>query len=351
MYVDHFYGNSVQSCKGQFATLTSLIPPIYGFGFRHYFGTRFQTLPEVLHDYGYYNVFFQASGNLLADNTKAFLDHNHFDDVKSARHVATDEDKPFIHGWGIQDTRLYHYFFKYYDEVIAKTEQPFFAVLPTIFTHNNTIQIPEKDRSLYPNADKSFEYFSNVIHLTDQQIQELLDHLEKRGLMDNTILIITGDHSRSAIADSLVSFNQTGFNDDIFQVPFLMVWKNVLPARRISDVAYSQVDIAPTLVDLLRLPIERHHFQGVSMFSNQTQNDVFLVQPYNGIFLSVVDLPFKYGKHLETGQEYLFNVLEDPYETTNIIQNQVKVAKGLALRLETIYRTNSMIESNMIWRD
>ena len=66
------------------------------------------------------------------------------------------------------------------------------------------MQIPKKDRYLYPDADESFEYFANVIHLTDRHLPLLFEGLEKRGLLENTIVIITGDHSRSAISGSKV---------------------------------------------------------------------------------------------------------------------------------------------------
>lgn len=349
LYIDYFYGNSVQSCKGQFATLSSLVPPIYGFAFRHFSGTHYQLLPKVLKDHGYYNLFFQASGNLLADNTKAFLENNHFDHVKSARQFSGDEDKPYIFGWGLQDNRLYHHFFNYYDTTIKGKNKPFFAVLPTIFTHNNTVQIPKKDRYLYPDADESFEYFANVIHLTDRHLPLLFEGLEKRGLLENTIVIITGDHSRSAISGSKVSFNQTGFNSDIFQVPFLMIWKGVIPEMRISNIAHSQMDIAPTLLDTLQLSVPHHHFQGKSMLSNISDNDVYLVQPYGGVYLSIINHPYKYGKHLETGREFLFNIVDDPYDSNNIIKNNDQVHQSLADKLNHIYHTNTLIESNRVW--
>ncbi|MDC0036880.1 sulfatase-like hydrolase/transferase, partial [bacterium] len=322
-----------------------------GFGFRHYFSTRYRTLPEMLHEYGYYNVFFQGSGNLLADNTKSFLDHNHFDAVKSAKHFIGKKDKKDVFGWGVQDKLLYRSFFEFYDTQIKHQNKPFFAVLPTIFTHNNTVQIPQKDRYFYKDAASSFEYFSNVVHLTDRQLKVLMEGLDKRGLLENTIVIITGDHSRSAISDSKVSFNQTGFNDDIFQVPFLLLWKGHVEPKRVSTVAFSQVDIAPTLVDVLGLEVGKHHFQGVSMFRDVDENNVFLVQPYDGIFLASINLPYKFGTHLRSGKRYLYNVLDDPYETNNIVDKYPEIAASMEASIDLVYQTNALIEHNKVWQE
>ena len=168
-------------------------------------------------------------------------------------------------------------------------------------------------------------------------------------MLENTIVIITGDHSRSAISGSKVSFNQTGFNSDIFQVPFLMIWKGVIPEMRLTDIAYSQMDIAPTVLDVLRLPVKDHHFQGKSIIADSLDNDVFLVQPYNGIYLSIINYPYKYGKHLETGKEFLFNIINDPYEKNNIINNHKNVHQSFIPKLNYIYNTSSLIESNKVW--
>ena len=349
LYVEEFYGNSVQSCKGQFATLSSLIPPIYGFAFRHYAHTQYNLISHILKDRGYYNIFFQASGNLLADNTKSFLQQNGFDDVKSAEQFATENDAGFRFGWGLQDTRLYHHFFNYYDSTIKEKNKPFFAVLPTIYSHNNTVQIPEKDRYLYPKASKSFEYFANVIKLTDNHLKDLFSELKKRNLLENTIVIITGDHSRSAISGSKVSFNQSGFSNDIFKVPFLMVWKNHIPAKRIKDTAFSQIDIAPTLIDALQLPIKEHHFQGQSLFSGNKDNNVYLVQPYNGIYLSVINHPYKFAKHIESGNTYLYNLDDDPFEENNIINSNIAIKDQLETKIQSIFSTNSLIKKNKVW--
>ena len=110
--------------------------------------------------------------------------------------------------------------------------------------------------------------------------------------------------------------------------------------RRISDQAFSQIDIAPTLVDLIGLSVDRHHFQGVSLFSDVSDNSVFLVQPYDGIFLSVVDLPFKYGKQLSSGNEFLYNVILDPFEKTNLIDRYNFQADKMERQLDIIYKTN-----------
>ena len=41
------------------------------------------------------------------------------------------------------------------------------------------------------------------------------------------------------------------------------------------------------------------------MLANKSDNDVYLVQPYGGVYLSIINYPYKYGKHLETGRVFI----------------------------------------------
>ena len=58
---------------------------------------------------------------------------------------------------------------------------------------------------------------------------------------------------------------------------------------------------------------------GISVFDRKSNHPVYLIQPYNGRFLQVVDYPLKYITHLKTGKEYLFNLENDPGEKVNLM--------------------------------
>jgi len=348
IYFENFYGNSVQSCKGQFALLTSLIPPVNGFGFRY--KTTYLPFTDFMKEAGYHLSFFQASGNLITDNTGGFLAKIGFDDVKSAMQTKTKEDKPYFFKWGLQDSRLYHHFFNYLDAYLVKNpDKPMFAILPTIFTHNNTTPLPKEMRTFYQDPKNSYEHFANVINLTDAQLHLFIDGLKARGLYENSIVIITGDHSRSSgIAE--VSVNQFGCHNDIFKVPFLMLWPEKLKPERV-DFASSQLDIGPTLLDMLQIPVDQHHFQGQSIFDQSNSRDpIYLVQPYDGIFVSVIDQSLKYVKHLKTKREFIYDLKKDPLETVSVINEvSVQVLEQLRQKAGRILLTTQLIKKDLVF--
>jgi hypothetical protein len=64
-----------------------------------------------------------------------------------------------------------------------------------------------------------------------------------------------------------------------------------------------------------------NHFIGRSVFSNsENAKPIFLVQPYSGIYLSIVRFPYRYIKHELTRNEYVFNLMQDPLENLNLIK-------------------------------
>ena len=90
----------------------------------------------------------------------------------------------------------------------------------------------------------------------DAQIGRVLDWLDERGATDDTIVIITSDHGEQLCDHYLMQ--KLGFYDQSFHVPLLVA--DPRPGfdagrGRIVDAFTENVDITPTLLDLLEAPI------------------------------------------------------------------------------------------------
>lgn len=71
---DHFYGNSVQSCRGHFATLCSLPPMYHAKEVVDLPGTRLHCLPRVLAESGYRTFVHSATDGPTFDRSQAFFE-------------------------------------------------------------------------------------------------------------------------------------------------------------------------------------------------------------------------------------------------------------------------------------
>ncbi len=80
--------------------------------------------------------------------------------------------------------------------------------------------------------------------------------------------------------------------------------------------AYSQVNLASTVLDLVGVSTKTH-FQGDSVL-NSAPSYVHLVQPYGGIYFSVIKYPYKYVLYDRTEKEYIYDLSSDPEEKVNL---------------------------------
>jgi len=351
VYIDHFYSNSVQTSKGHFAILSGILPSIQGIAQVTYPKLSLSNLPTLLKQEGYLTLFFQAHSDLKFDNAQDFMSTHGFDIQETVHTYLTEEDKPYVWGWGPEDHIFYKRFFNYLDTLQEKNQPntPYFVALPTINNHMRFL-VPENRRFLYKNPTSPYEQYANSVYLVDQHLKVFFEELKKRPYLKESIVIITGDHS-FPLGSHGIHHNEVGFYEESFRVPFLLLWEGKLAPLRLKNKAFSQVDIAPTLIDLLNLPVSKHHFIGQSIFSDPPYNPTYLVQPYNGKYLSVVDYPFKYIKHLRTHKEYLFNLEKDPKETQNLVKNPTYHPTLTTLRdnLTFIFLSQHLLQNNRIW--
>ena len=110
---------------------------------------------------------------------------------------------------------------------------------------------------------------------------------------------------------------------------------------------------APTILDLLKIKT-RNHFMGESIFKpdKKEQQEIYLVQPYDGIHLSVLLYPYKYVKHMRTNREFLYNLKTDPHEDKNLIKQfeDKELLTRLRKGLNKIYLNQKLIKENRIWK-
>ncbi len=105
---------------------------------------------------------------------------------------------------------------------------------------------PESPEVRSDIADYYFE-----VQRFDSQVGEVLRELERRNELDNTIIIMTGDHG--------MPFPRCKGNlyDTGTRVPLAIRWPSLIAAGRHSDDFVSLTDLAPTILDLAGVSISK----------------------------------------------------------------------------------------------
>jgi phosphoglycerol transferase MdoB-like AlkP superfamily enzyme len=154
-------------------------------------------------------------------------------------------------GMGLADASL----FEQAVPLIAARPSPFYAFLVTLSNHM-PFDLPERLRELPldPALDQEvMGGYLQSVHYTDKHLGRFLDKLRQRGILDNTVVVITGDHqgvhkfypqelARSPLAEPW-------WVEDERKLPLLIVARGLQPGEIATQGG--QVDLMPTLLDLL----------------------------------------------------------------------------------------------------
>lgn len=90
--------------------------------------------------------------------------------------------------------------------------------------------------------------YINSVHHLDMQYGRIFDYLKQHDLLDNTIVILLGDHGEEFMEHGFWGHNST-FVDQQVRTPLVIYTPNMKPL--VSDQMTSHMDVVPTLMPLL----------------------------------------------------------------------------------------------------
>ena len=104
-----------------------------------------------------------------------------------------------------------------------------------------------------------------MIEQLDHEFGRLLDFLEDRGALENTIVIFTSDHGET-LGDHGLILKGCRFLEGLVRVPLIVAWPKRFAAGRCLDTLVELIDLAPTLAEAAGLEVPWFN-QGMSMTS------------------------------------------------------------------------------------
>jgi len=349
VYIDRFYGTSVQTVKGHFSTLFSLLPLMKGKVYKEFEYNNFNGLAESLKNVGYNTYFFNGHNSTGFDNTRSMMKTHGFDSYLVGKELVDESYKEQWGSWGLSDDELYRHVFQYLDSNKTKSIPTFVTIIPSY--NHIPFSVPKEKREISDNPLSIRSRYANSIRLVDYGFKIFFDELKKRPEYKNSLIVITADHS-FPVGDHGIYFNEVGYFEESFRIPCLILWQDHISPKLDTENVFSQMDIAPTILSTIHAMPSLHHFQGQNMLKSEIEESpVYLIQPYNGTILSVIDFPYKYVKRIRTGEEWVFNLEDDPQEETNIF-NRIEstlILDSLRKSIQYIFLNQYLIENNQIF--
>lgn len=108
--------------------------------------------------------------------------------------------------------------------------------------------------------------YDAAIAYVDHHIGVVLDELDRQGVLDDTAIIVSADHG-DAFGEHGIYSDHVCADECIHHIPLIVRWPGVTPAGHASEGFVYNLDLGPTLCNLLGIPIPAE-WDGASFRAN-----------------------------------------------------------------------------------
>ncbi len=172
------------------------------------------------------------------------------------------------------------------------------------------------------------------VHWVDTCLGEFFSYLRKRGMFDNSIIIVTSDHG-DATGEFGRNSHSTSIWPEIMRVPLIIH----LPPKMREQLVFDDsrvstlTDITPTLYYLLgHRPVRKNPVYGRPLFADTKQeldtyppHDLLLASDVRAVYgILTADGRYLYTTYDSPTQSYLFDLNTDPNAEHNILTPPLK---------------------------
>ena len=257
-YFTNYYAPLYPSntCDSEFISQTGQIPSID-------YGTTSKIFGDNYYPYALANLFKNAGYGVKSfhSNTKEFYNrevlHNSFgfEYLYDLDDLGLEFNGEEYNNW-IDDARLF-------EKVVENTDtsKPFYDFIISASGHfpyysgrEEIIDNYEVARSLYPNVPKQVCYYYAAQMKLDEGLEILINDLKKNNLLDDTVIILFGDHYPYGIDHEDTYdyfFGDLENSYDIYKTPLIIY--DSLKEGQVNNTLASTFDIFPTITSLFDL--------------------------------------------------------------------------------------------------
>jgi phosphoglycerol transferase MdoB-like AlkP superfamily enzyme len=306
---DNFYIATPYSCKAIIAQMASVYPRL-DWKLIVSNPERFDVplISQVLKQHGF-RTCLAHSGYFSWRGRDKFLRPRGCDMMLDAQNIPAEHTS----SWGVGDVPMMQATLDWID---SDREKPFFALVYTIETHH-PYATPAAPYD-FKVKDPDLKNYLNGLRATDERIAWYMQELEKRGILDDTLIVILGDNG-----ESFGQHNQRMHNFCVYQsnvhVPLVMIHPSLLNQKRHQTSPREQIDVSPTILDILGIP-SPPVWQGRNLFRPDDGRPTYFFCVGNYVILGLRDRDWKYHYYLADGSEELFDLTTDQGENNNLAE-------------------------------
>ncbi|MFI3330566.1 MAG: sulfatase-like hydrolase/transferase [Rikenellaceae bacterium] len=235
------------------------------------------------------------------------------------------------------------------DFISKNKKEPMYIYYPMALTHGPLTTTPHS-----MDAKTNYEKMTGMIKYMDYLVGKLVKHLKDEGVYDNTYIMFTTDNGSSGTVarreGRYISGGKMYLSENGINAPFIVKIPGVNKAQ-VSDAIINFVDVGPTALDIAGasklidsrmdgksfLPVMQGkaktvHTWTVSMGCNPSHltEDLRVVNAHPFRDRVVIGEEYKIYITTERTIDRIYKIVEDPYETKNLISDPATKAAAEA---------------------
>ncbi|WP_235941710.1 sulfatase [Cyclobacterium roseum] len=245
----------------------------------------------------------------------------------------------------------------------ANQSKPFFVNLAFYSVHTPIMgkeSLIEKFKNKPGREGQDRADYAAMVASVDENVGKLLQVLDELNLSDNTLLIFTSDNGgiRDISYQDPLRAGKGSYYEGGIRIPLVIRWPGKIPAGTTSDVPVTHMDFYPTIRSIIEVEqVGEENWDGMDLaplFKQESQAErplfwhfpVYL-QAYNPkedggrdpLFRTRPGSVVRKGKwklhhYFEEDDYELYNLEEDPGETTNLAEREPEIRDQLIKMLE-----------------
>ncbi len=306
-------------------------------------GVPARCLPDLLKDQGYASAYFTTSEKDFEDFGD-LVGNFGYEELHSYESMDKQEYAR-LRGMGLSGDEA---MLMPSEDWLTKQKEsgtPFLATYLTSVTHY-PYMVPEGYEQERFAEDEDLNRYLNSIRLQDIFLQSLFDHYKDLGLYDDTVFVIVADHGEGFGEHGIYTHGNIPYEEGL-RIPMIIHDPQRFENGERVEAPVNQLDILPTIADLLGYEIDGGAYQGSSMLSPQLPEDRSLQFSCWAAEECLVSLQGT-EKHIyfyDNRPDQLFDLSEDPLEQNDLAaerQEDVEERRNELLewrsRIDAVYR-------------
>jgi phosphoglycerol transferase MdoB-like AlkP superfamily enzyme len=348
IFFSNFHASGIPTARSLLGTLCGLYPKLHP-------QMLFESnplypligIPTLLKPYRYRSSYIQ-SGDLYFQNYGTFLESHGFDEIFGDDQITAAIPEAYGTSWGVHDEFVLRYAAQHLEKQERK-EIPTFMVLLT-GTNHHPWNVPEgfKVPKFQLPKDSLYRRYLNTFYYSDAVVGNFIKKLEKMGISENCIIFITSDTGQpmGEHGGNYMLFNDLYSEHE--HIPLLILAKGRISTPKIIKETTSQIDIMPTIIDILGINGVNHSL-GTSLQRPIPKRILFTANPHATTHVKAYRDKYHFTLNVDADHGELFDIKNDPAEITDLSQTKPRTATALKEEAKSFFSAlNYLYDSQRI---